>query len=294
MVLTAFVIVVSACGDDGPADAPAREQGGDDVGGETVATVDGVGISIDEVEAMVSRTGLSPEQALRKLEEQELLAAEARRRGLGARRETREAGERAMIQRYLIERVEGVVTPASITDEAMRTRYEAQRDRYVRPALRRSTHLLFEVPEDASPEVVREKQREAARVLREAEHGDAATVLATEAEAGPGRRLEELPPFPRQGALEEPYARALFETPPGELYPAAVRTRYGFHVILVTEEIPGETTTFEEAMPEIRDALVVEGRAALLSRLLRELGAERPVQLEEPALQRIDRLELDP
>jgi parvulin-like peptidyl-prolyl isomerase len=101
-----------------------------------------------------------------------------------------------------------------------------------------------------------------------------------------------LPPFPRRGALEEPYAEALFATPVGELHPSVVRTSYGFHVILVTEEVPEEVTTFEEAAPEIREALVLEGRAELLSRILREAADERGVEMEESAIARIAALEL--
>jgi parvulin-like peptidyl-prolyl isomerase len=109
----------------------------------------------------------------------------------------------------------------------------------------------------------------------------------------PRRRFERLPLLPREGALEEPYAEALFATPIGELHPAVVRTRYGFHVILVTEEVPEEVTPFEEAAPEIREALVLEGRAELLSRILREAANERGVEMEESAIAQIAALELD-
>lgn len=291
--------IIGACSDDG-GDGPlgAREHGGEDIGGHVIATVDGVGITVTQVEAMVELTGRTPEEALALLEERELLAAEARRRGFDARRERDMAAARAGVQQLLAEEIEDVVTPASITDEAIALRYEQLSDRYRIPERRTSLHLLTRVPARADESVWRTAERHAAQVLRAALNAsDPAAVLTQAAERAPPdpltMHLEQLPAIADVGTLEAPYAEALFATPSGSVHPTTVRTSYGVHVVLVQTIEPPVHVSLDDVEAEIRDTLVLEGRAERLSEILERAAATRAVEVSDPAFARAAALEID-
>jgi len=297
LVIASYVALASCADDGAPGPTAPREHGGEDVGGQVIATVDGVGITVSDVEWLVAQTELSPAEALEELEERELLAAEARRRGHGARRGTQLARAKARVQRFLEERVEKVVTPASITEAALRERYQAWIGRYQIPELRASTHLLARVPEEAGEEVWARAEAFASDVLVDALAADDPLAFLDEAKErtapeGSTLRVENLDPYPRGGVLEEAYAQALFATAPGEVHPVTVRTSFGLHVILVQSIVQPTDVSYEEALPEMREALVLEGRAALLSQLLEEAARERSIEVSDPAFARAVSLEV--
>jgi parvulin-like peptidyl-prolyl isomerase len=295
-LLHSLVLIALGCGDDEGPIAP-RAHGGEGVGGQVIATVDGVGVTISDVERYVAATGATPQEALRRLTELELLAGEAARRGYHDRPEVELVRDRARVQRFLIDRIEGVVTPESISAAAISARYEANIDRYRVPERRSSTHLLVRVPEAADEPTYRRAEEIARAILAEASEGDAEAVIEAAARRDvpePLRlRREELLAFPREGALEAPYAEALFVTNPQTLHPETVRTSYGVHVIFVRDVHPAVDVSLEEATPAIRRELVIEGRQTLLEERLRRARSERAVEVNEPAAVRVEGLEID-
>jgi hypothetical protein len=125
-----LLLMWAGCGgDDGPV-APDRPQGGARVGGEVVATVDGVPITLDDVRREAEETGASPPAALRALVDRELLAGEAARLGYGDRRAVRRDVERALVQTLLAGTVEREITDASLDEAAVRAHHERARDRF--------------------------------------------------------------------------------------------------------------------------------------------------------------------
>lgn len=112
-------------GEEGPRPAD-RTGGGASVGGEVASTVDGVAIRREDVRRVVGETGMDVETALRRLQELELLAGEAERRGLGEVPRVRRAQRQALVQRLLRE-AEVVVTPESISDQDIRTGWRTRR-----------------------------------------------------------------------------------------------------------------------------------------------------------------------
>lgn len=117
---------LGACGDDGDETRAAREQGSATVGGDVVSTVDGMPITSGEVQRVASETELSPPEALERLQERELLAGEALRRGYGEDPAVERATRQALVQQLLAREVEDAVPPESITEDQIRARYETR------------------------------------------------------------------------------------------------------------------------------------------------------------------------
>ncbi len=102
--MRAFILALAcsfgAC--EAPAEEPsARRLGSERVGREVVATVDGVGITLGDLRRVRASTGVAPREALRLLEDKELLAAHAERGGYGAGVSVRRVARRAAVQRVL-------------------------------------------------------------------------------------------------------------------------------------------------------------------------------------------------
>ena len=287
--LTALLLALTSCG-GGEADVPsqprtAREPSTAD--GPVVATVNGEPITLAELEDVVRATGLSPRDALTRLEEERALAQLAEEAGAGDSAEVRAAMDRAAIQALLATDVEGAVRVESIDSAAIDERYQAIRDRFEQPERRESAHVLAQLPRDASPEAEAQAERFVRRVIAElsSEADPAAAIDRYRAEAVEGRsfqvRVERVPAAPPTGRLAPEYGAALFEIDaPGHLYPEPVRTEFGFHAIVLTRVHEPFSTPTEELAPGIRDQLLVERRRARLDELSMELAERTPVHVD--------------
>lgn len=123
-----LLAAAGGCGEDGD-EAASREQGSATVGGDVVSTVDGHPITAEEVRHVAVEVDLGPPEALERLQERELLAAEARRLGYAADPDVLRTTKQALVQALLEREVEHAVGPESITDEAIAARYETRAER---------------------------------------------------------------------------------------------------------------------------------------------------------------------
>lgn len=186
-------------------------------------------------------------QALEALVVRELLLQEARRLGIDDAREGDELPEEAAIRRLLAQQV---VVPSA--DEAScRRYYDNNRKRFRAPELFEAEHILFAAAPD---------DREA----REAARAACAAAIAA-LEAAPERFAElardhsacpsrdeggKLGRITRGSTVPE-FETFLMSLDPGEICPRPVETRYGFHVVRLTDRSGGEELPFETVQARI-------------------------------------------
>jgi hypothetical protein len=108
----------------------AQQDGGERLGsakarGAVVAHVDGAAIGLDEVRELCARTGLTPRDALARLEDERLLAREAAARGYQHTASVSEEARRALVQALLAQEVEAGHGPADIALSEVRARFDA-------------------------------------------------------------------------------------------------------------------------------------------------------------------------
>ena len=177
-------VLLWGCGEDAAEPGARRELGGATVGGDVLATVDGRPITADELRRVVRETELDPREALVRLEERELLAGEASRAGYADYPDVRRATRQAMVQALLEREVEQRVTAESITEEAIRARFETRAAQAEQAGITLDDarddireQLLIEARRDRYEELVREleerwtveRNEEAIRAALEAE-----------------------------------------------------------------------------------------------------------------------------
>ncbi|HEU0036794.1 MAG TPA: peptidyl-prolyl cis-trans isomerase [Kofleriaceae bacterium] len=254
--------LVVACGGS-PTEAPARPSGPPaafvappkGAGDVIVAQVDGRPVWGSCVAAQLARgTGKTREVALAECIDFELLAAAAQARGLATNPEVIEATRTALVSRL----VETGFEDQTATPEQLKGPLDAalakNQARMNRPELRRSTHALAMVPETATPELDAKAKALAERIhaalatetgLFASHLEDTAKQLAKD--SGVELRVEEFPLTPRDNprALKE-YLDALFAIPDVGRVSPVTHTKYGYHVILLTELVPAKQFTREE------------------------------------------------
>lgn len=189
--------------------------------------------------------------------------------------------------------VKDLAENVSVTEEDIRQAYERNRERFTDDAMRRASHILIEVEEDAGAEAEQQALEKTRSLLQRIRDGADFAALAREHSDDPGSaskggdlgRVET-------GVMVEPFEEALFALEEEGAVTEPVRTRYGYHIIKLTEYQPSGTKPLEE----VRGQLVEEERkkqaeALFLDRAeaFRNISYEQPQSLEPVA----DQLDLE-
>ena len=179
--------------------------------------------------------------------DRKILVLAARKAGLpndpAVQRQVARATETALQNALLLRQV-----GPGLTEEAIRARYE--RDVAGKPGEEevRARHIL--VADEAT----------AQRLLAEARGGADFEDLAKKNSTDPTAQTGggDLGFFKQNDMLPE-FSAAAFALQPGQLSPAPVQTRFGWHVIKLEERRTAPPAPFEQVRDEIRQALIQEG-----------------------------------
>lgn len=260
------------------------------VGGTVVSTVEGFPIHVAEVERLARRSGLTPGDALRRLQDEILLYVEASSRGFAVESATdQRAVARAMVQALLDLEVEDRVPPSVVSEAEVDAELRAQASRFDVPERRRASHLLVKRPDGADDVQSERAAAVAERLLADARSAEAdeaarewfARVRGASAVDGFELVVEDLEPAARDGTFVAPFESALFSLDATGWIPRVVETEFGWHVVRVTEISPRRVTSPAEARQIVHGELLARRRSTRLEELIR--GLERAARIQRNA-----------
>jgi peptidyl-prolyl cis-trans isomerase C len=201
------------------------------------------------------KPGLAWKAAARALAVRALMLQEARRRELApAPQELApdrwETDDEALIRELL----ETAVRPEPASEAELRAYHAANPDRFRAPSLYEAAHILFAATPEA-PEARTAARAEAETVLVELKRDTGAfDRLAQAYSACPSRanggRLGQI----SAGDTVAEFEAALATLEEGDITPAPVETRYGFHIIRLDARARGEVLPFEAVHAALRTA----------------------------------------
>jgi parvulin-like peptidyl-prolyl isomerase len=241
-----------------------------------VSTVNGHAILISDVEALMKASSLGAREALERLQAEQLLIAEAERRGIGGPAIDRVA-ERARVQALLDKEAAAHVA----TDSELREAYEKD-VRFHMPEQRQPIHVLARVGEAASDAQVAATRAIALKAIEDLRSMDIAAIEARYGTAtidGVKVKMERLPPMHRESAFLKEFIDAVFSISGPGVVSEPVRTKFGWHAIRVLEITAPRHAPYEDAEKVLRVELTTKKQAQAVSALLTDLRHANPVKL---------------
>jgi peptidyl-prolyl cis-trans isomerase C len=258
--------------------------------GEYAATLD----RMDPFERLRYQSADRRKQLLDELVDLELLAEEARRRGLDKQPETQERVRQMLRDELLTEVRASVPTPNDISEADARRYYDEHRDDFREPERRRVAHIAL--GSEAEAKAVLEK----ALTASPSEWGKLVETKSKDARGKPSASLPpELagdlgivgPPGHARGEnpnVPEALRAAVFEIDKlGGVLPRAVSAAGSFHIVRMTGKTDARDRTFADAERSIRVALVQERIRTREAELEAELKKKYPVTIDEAQLAKI-------
>lgn len=152
--------------------------------------------------------------------------------------------------RYLLADFAKIRAELKPTDEELRKLYDAQKERFKRPAAAHVLHILIKSEPGTAPEADAAARAKAQSIVQQLRAGADFAKLAREnsedpSSSGQGGDMG----FVDMGRTVEPFERAIFSIPLNQISDPIRSEEYGYHIVKVVERRPESTQSFEEAKP---------------------------------------------
>lgn len=184
------------------------------------------------------------------------------------------------VEEYL--RQQGIADP-DIPEKEIREFYDGNPNSYYRKESIQVSHILIKLEENATPEEKEKAFKKAEDIRKEilagADFGEMAKKYSECNSASGGGSLRYI----NRGYMPEEFDRVAFGLEKGKVS-EVVETKFGYHIILVSDKIPEGITPYEEVRDFIRKFLQEGESKQLLENHLKKLRdkAKIEVLLEEP------------
>ncbi|KRE87041.1 peptidylprolyl isomerase [Rhodanobacter sp. Soil772] len=158
---------------------------------------------------------------------------------------------------------------AEPSDDELRKRYASEKQRFVQPEQRLVSHILINVPANATPEQQKAALAKAEKIAAEANPADFAKLAEQDSQDLGSRRLGGELGWLEKGVTNEAFDSALFAMQKGQIS-KPVLSSDGYHIIWLRDIRSGESKPFEE----VRDQLVKEATTAERDRTYNEVAGK--------------------
>ncbi|MHB1057225.1 MAG: SurA N-terminal domain-containing protein [Rhodanobacter sp.] len=167
--------------------------------------------------------------------------------------------------------VDGASLPlaAAPDEEDLKKRYANEKQRFVQPEQRLVSHILINVPANATPEQQKAALAKAEKIAAEANPGDFAKLATQDSQDLGSRRQGGDLGWLEKGVTNAAFDSALFALQKGQIS-KPVLSSDGYHIIWLRDIRSGESKPFEE----VRDQLVKEATAADRDRTYNEVAGK--------------------
>ncbi len=184
-----------------------------------------------------------------------------------------------ILQQFQIEEVirVRVPTPSDLSAETVEKFYAKNKEEFSHPAIVRVSHILIQVPRDATSAIKTQKKKAMDAARARVAKGEDFSKVAKEVSEDPGSAPQggDLGFFGR-GQMVPQFEKVAFNTKVGTISPV-FETPYGYHFLLVKESKPAGVTSLEEARPQIISQLKNQQRAENLRNYLKKLEMDAHV-----------------
>lgn len=214
---------------------------------------------------------------LDELIKEELMYQEAKKLGINKEKEFQDTikdfKKVTLISTLLKNEIEG---KAKVDTKEIRDFYDKHQDEFMTGLEVKASHILVNA------------ETEAEDVLKRIQNGEGFSKLAEELsmDKGTAKNGGDLGFFGR-GRMVPEFEKAVFSLKPGETS-RPVKTKFGYHIIKVTDKKEGRTRDFEEVKPSIEKRLTIEKQRSLFDSYIEKLkGKPNKIEINDKALKKL-------
>ena len=163
-----------------------------------------------------------------------------------------------------------VLRTVSLSDKQIRAYYDDNPNLFQRPEQVKASHILIAVPEGASEEKKAEALAAIQALKARIDNGENFATLAMENSDGPSKtKGGDLGFFGRE-QMVAPFSEAAFALEPGQVSDV-VQTRFGYHLIRLTEKRAAQTMAFNDVKEAIATRLRQEQEGKKIDAYVKKL-----------------------
>lgn len=196
----------------------------------------------------------------------------------------KEEFRRGMSYRQIVESQWG--DRLTVTEEDARTYYDAHPKEFDTPEQVRASHILIGTTvtdPNADPNVVNvAAKQKAEKVLQELKDGAAFADLAKAHSSCPSSARGGDLDFFARGSMVKPFEDAAFGMEPGQVSDI-VETKFGYHIIKVTDHKDASSISFDQAKDGIVTKLTDEKKSAIAKEYIQSLRAKATIVYSSPS-----------
>ncbi|MFO7753447.1 MAG: SurA N-terminal domain-containing protein [Desulfobacteraceae bacterium] len=142
-----------------------------------------------------------------------------------------------------------------VKDSELKRYYEKNRAEYEVPEKVEASHILIRTEEDADRESIEEAEKRAVEVYEKAVNEKDFAELAKQYSEGPSAEEGGYLGKFEKDSMVKPFAEKAFSMSPGDIS-RPVKTRFGWHIIKVTDRLEASVESFEEVKDDIKDRII--------------------------------------
>ena len=161
----------------------------------------------------------------------------------------------------------------NVTEEDSKKFYDENPKEFGKPEQARASHILIAIKPTDSNDVKNEAKQKIEQLLKQVQDDADFAQLAKENSTCPSsEKSGDLGFFPR-GQMVPAFEKVAFELKPGQISDV-VETRFGYHIIKVTDRKDASTTSYEDAKDDIINNLENNKKGEIAAQYIESLKAE--------------------
>lgn len=214
---------------------------------------------------------------------QELLSQEAKKQGLDKDTEFLRSLEKIknkLLAKALIEKE--VVESTKVSEEDLKKYYDEHKSEFAVPEQVNAAHILIMVKENAADAEKKAAKEKAEGLLKKIEGGSDFAALAKENSDCPSKAKGGELGFFSKGQMVPEFEDAAFKLKPGEVS-AVVQTKFGCHIIKVTDKKPAGQKELAEVKDELEQKLLRDKQKTAFDDYTKKLKDNAKITVNETA-----------
>ncbi len=169
------------------------------------------------------------------------------------------------------------VQKIKVSDKETKAYYDGHPDLFKQPEQVRGSHILIKVDPGAKESEKAEARKKIQVVREQLQKGGDFAALAQEFSQGPSATKGGDLGYFRRGQMVKPFEEAAFALKPGDVS-GIVETRFGYHLIKVTDKKPKTTIPYEDVKNKLQEYLKQEKVQAQLNPYIEELKGKAKIE----------------